>query len=149
VFDQFDEFAKNEEVKKTAATEFNRLRQFMAKADGKRYNDQFFNWTDRPQQWGETFLQLGEVAAQFFDVGKRDISKKGTYSVRFGQRPLAPHEQFVDEHIYPEVWELTADVHEGEFVWLFDGKRILPIDLPDAIANKLAEVYDSYEEAVS
>lgn len=98
MFEQFDEFAKNEEVKKTAAAEFDRLKQFMAGADGKPYKSQFFNWADRPQQWGETFLQLGEVAAQFFDVGKRDVAKKGTYTVRFGQRPLAPYEQSSGEY---------------------------------------------------
>ncbi len=149
MFEQFDEFAKNEEIKKTAAAEFDRLKQFMAKADGKQYKGQFFNWADHPQQWGETFLQLGEVAAQFFDMEKRDVAKKGTYNIRFGQRPLSPHEQSSGEYVSPEIWELTADVLSGEFIWMIDGKRYLSTDLANATANKLAEVFDSYEEAVS
>jgi hypothetical protein len=47
------------------------------------------------------------------------------------------------------VWELTAGVLDGGFIWTIDGKRFLPTDLPNAIANKLAEVYEAYEEAVS
>jgi hypothetical protein len=150
MFEQFDNQNDDEDIKKTAAAEFERLKQFMTEADGKRYKDQFFNWTDCPQNWGETFLVLGEVAAQFFDDGKRDVAKKGQYRFRFGQRPLTAHEQSSGEYVYPEVWELTADVLEGgTFVWLVDGKRVLPTDLPDAIARHLAEVFDAYEEAVS
>jgi len=146
MFEQFDKPEKDENIKKTAPAEFDRLKQFMSQIEGKPHHGGFFNWTD--PYGGNAVLSLGEVAAQFFDEGKRDVAKKGNYTVRFGRRPLAPQEQSSGEYVYPEVWELTADVLDGGFIWMIDGKRFLPTDLPDAIANKLAEVYDTYQEAV-
>jgi hypothetical protein len=147
MFEQFDKTEDAENIKKTASAEYDRLKKFMSQIDGKQYKSDFFNWTDSPSS-GNTILLLGEVAAQFIDMGKRDVAKKGIYSVRFGQRPYSAQEQSPGDYVYPEVWEVKADALDRKFVWTIDGKRYLPDDLPNAIANKLAEVYNTFAEAV-
>lgn len=145
MFEQFDKNEDNESIKKTAGAEFERLKQFMWKIEGKAYKGQFFNWTD--PRGGNAVLLLGEVAAQFIDLGKRDVAKKGTYIVRFGQRPYSAQEQSPGELVHPDNWELTPSVVEGQFVWLAEERRYFPEMLAEAIALKLAEVSDAFTEA--
>jgi hypothetical protein len=137
MFEQFDKNEKDENIKKTAAAEFDRLKQFMTEADGKQHKGQFFIWTD--PKGGEAKLKLGTVAAEF--IKKNDSS----YFIRFGGlATFGPADK-----AEPETWLVTADAYDGMFVWDLGGKRQTPEQLAEAIAVRLAEFYDGYEEAVS
>jgi hypothetical protein len=137
MFEQFDDNENDERIKKTAGTEFIHLKQLMSQIEGKQYKGEFFNWTESSGSGG--ILLLGEVAAQL-------IAWRGTYNVRFGQRPYSAHEQSPGALVYPENWELTPDVLEGGFIWMIDGKRYPPETLAESIAAKLAKVYDNFKE---
>jgi hypothetical protein len=138
MFEQFDKNEKNENIKKTASAEFENLKQLMTQIEGKKHKGQFFNWTD--PKGGEAMLKLGTVAAQFSK--KNDSS----YHIRFGG--LAAYAQAADPP-EPETWLVTADAHDGTFVWDLGGKRRTSEELAEEIAVRLAAFYDGYEDAVS
>lgn len=150
MFEQLDNFQNernnNKAAQEDAPAQWELLKHNLSQLPSKRYDDQPFQWADRPERM-ETLLLLGEVAAQFFDDGKRDVAKKGRYRIRFGRRPLGPHEARLDELVEPEEWELRPGTMNDEFIWLRGEYRFLPETLAEAIAIKLTEVYDEFKEA--
>lgn len=141
MFEQFDDFKNNENNRKAARadapTHFENLKKSMSQIQGKQYKGQFFDWT--APDGGDALLTLGTVAARF-------MRRKDSYYVEFGGLPS--YAQAADRP-QPEKWELTPDSYEGVFVWMTGQKRNLPEQLAEAIAARVAEFYDGYEEAVS
>jgi hypothetical protein len=80
------------------------------------------------------------------DESKRDVARK-SYRVRFGRPPLGPQQVRLDELIEPKDWELNPGTLEGEFIWLVDSKRFLPETLADAIAVKVTQCHQEFDEA--
>jgi hypothetical protein len=150
MFEQLDQF-ENDGNNRNAAfgdapAQWELLKHNLSQLPSKRYDGRPFQWTDRPERM-ESFVRLGEVAAQLFDEGKRDVAKKGRYRIRFGRPPLGPNEVRLDELVEPEEWELMPGTLNDEFIWLRGEYRFLPETLAEAIAIKLTEVYDELKDA--
>lgn len=140
MFEQFDDLENERNNKKAARddapTHFENLKKSMAQIQGKKYKDQFFDWT--AHDGGDSLLTLGAVAAQF-------MVRKDRYIIEFGGLPS--YEQAADRP-QPERWELTPDSLDGEFIWMVGQQRNPPEHLAERIATRVSEFYDGYEEAV-
>jgi hypothetical protein len=132
MFEQFDKNENDESIKKTAGVEFENLKKSMTQAQGKSHKGQFFDWNA-----GDAVLTLGTVAAQF-------LMRQGRYFIRFGALPS--YAQSVDQP-EPDTWELTPDSQEGKFIWMVGPEPNPPQQLADAIAVRVSQFYDGYEEA--
>ena len=150
MFEQFDELARQTEDEKNnlknAPAQWELLKHLVSQlSEGNRsFDGHPFQWGGGPN--GPAFIQLYEVAAQFFAERKRDGTGLG-YRVRFGRPPLGPQQVHLDELIEPEDWELKPGSLDGEFIWLIDLKRFTPETLADSIAIKLTECYKEFKEA--
>ena len=150
MFEQFDEQAKRiedeKDSRKNAPAQWEMLKHFVSQlSSGHRaFDGHPFQWI--ADEGGTAILRLNEVAAQFVDESRRDVSRRG-YRIRFGQRPLGPQEVRLEELVSPEEWELEPGTLEGEFIWLVDGKRFTPETLADAVALKVTECHQEFEES--
>jgi len=150
MYEQLDKFENERNNKKAAqegaAEQWELLKHNLSQLPNKRHDGQPFQWTNSSERM-VTFVRLGEVAAQLFDEGRRDVAKKGGYRIRFGRRPLGANEFFSELLVEPEEWELTPGTMDGEFIWLRGQYRFFPEILAEAIALKLTEVYDEFKRA--